>query len=220
MERLLRDGGDLDSMDRSLLDYNPSSSPSIPANCAATANGKAAMNNGSIAATSPTLPPPPQAQLPSLNGDGGGGGDQAAMAPPPYDEDGGGGCVHATPSAPPGQVAKKDLVVRFDGEKTEVKSVAGGGGGGVSAAAPVAAAAASALAPAQPLSPNDNPAYGSPLRVAEVPGTGGNGGDVRGEVRRTVPELTVDGRRTGGAGLSRASRKKMSAFLFSSYSAH
>ena len=198
MERLLRDGGDLDSMDRSLLDYNPSSSsPSVPANCAA-ANGKAAMNNGSIAATSPTLPPP-QPQLPSLNGDGGGGvGDQAAMAPPPYDEDGAGGCVHATPSAPPGQLAKKDLVVRFDGEKTEVKSVAGGGsgGGGASTAAPAAAAAASALAPAQPLSPNDNPAYGSPLRVAEVPGSGGNGGDVRGEVRRTVPEFMVNGRRT------------------------
>ena len=190
MERLLRDGGDLDSMDRSLLDYNPSSSPSIPANCAATANGKAAMNNGSIAATSPTLPSP--AQLPSLNGDGGGGGsgDQAAMAPPPYDEGGGGGGVTAAaaPSATPGQVAKKDLVVRFDGEKTEVKSVAGGGGGGASTAAP-AAAAASALAPAQPLSPNDNPAYGSPLRVAEVPGSGG--GDVRGEVRRPAPELTV-----------------------------
>ena len=118
-------------------------------------------------------------------------------------------------------MTKKDLVVRFDGEKTEVKSVGcGSGSGGAAQGGTSASSAAAAAAPAQPLSPNDNPAYGSPLRVAEVPGTGGNGGDVRGEVRRTVPELTVDGRRTGGAGLSRASRKKMSAFLFSSYSAH
>ena len=88
-------------------------------------------------------------------------------------------------------MTKKDLVVRFDGEKTEVKSVVGcsssdgaaeGGGrmaeGGSGGGAP----SATASAPAQPLSPNDNPAYGSPLalRAAELAGRGGS--DDRGEI--------------------------------------
>ena len=80
MERLLRDGGDLDSMDRSLLDYN--------ASAVGAANGKATMSNGSI--TSPTQPRSPPLLL-NVNGDGGGSGNEAAMTapPPPYDEGGG-----------------------------------------------------------------------------------------------------------------------------------
>ena len=78
---------------------------------------------------------------------------------------------------------KKDLVVRFDGEKTEVSAEGGRKAGGGPASS-----AGAGVAPALPLSPNDNPAYGSPLRVAEVPGTGG--GEVRGEVRR--PALEID----------------------------
>ena len=83
-------------------------------------------------------------------------------------------------------MTKKDLVVRFDGEKTEVKSVAGGGGGGSAAEGGTSASSAGGpVAPAaQPLSPNDNPAYGSPLRAAEVAGSGvggGGGSDVRGK---------------------------------------
>ena len=75
-------------------------------------------------------------------------------------------------------MTKKDLVVRFDGEKTEVKSVGCGSGSGGAAQGGTSASAA----PAQPLSPNDNPAYGSPLalRVAEVAGSGGS--DNRGEM--------------------------------------
>ena len=90
-------------------------------------------------------------------------------------------------------MTKKDLVVRFDGEKTEVKSVncscAGEGGGGVGAegsrkAEGCAPSAAAAAAPALPLSPNDNPAYGSPLRAAEVSGSGGAANSSRGELWR------------------------------------
>ena len=87
MERLLRDGGDLDSMDRSLLDYNPAAAAPAAAVNAATGCGvtTAAMNNGSV--TSPSLPQSPPRSLPSVNGGGGGGGgNQVAMAPPPYDE--------------------------------------------------------------------------------------------------------------------------------------
>ena len=81
-------------------------------------------------------------------------------------------------------------MVRFDGEKTEVKSVVGcsssdgaaEGGGGRMAEGGSGAPSASASAPAQPLSPNDNPAYGSPLalRAAELAGRGGS--DDRGEI--------------------------------------
>ena len=75
--------------------------------------------------------------------------------------------------------------MRFDGEKTEVKSVGcgSGSGGAAQGGTSASAAAAAAAAPAQPLSPNDNPAYGSPLalRVAAVPG-GSGGSDNRGEM--------------------------------------
>ena len=96
-------------------------------------------------------------------------------------------------------MTKKDLVVRFDGEKTEVKSVgcscAGDGGGGVGVeggrkaegCAPSTAAAAAAL----PLSPNDNPAYGSPLRAAEVGGGGAATNSSRGEIRREEAEIAA-----------------------------
>ena len=73
--------------------------------------------------------------------------------------------------------------MRFDGEKTEVKSVGCGSGSGGAAQGGTSASASAAAAPAQPLSPNDNPAYGSPLalRVAAVPG-GSGGSDNRGEM--------------------------------------
>ena len=76
---------------------------------------------------------------------------------------------------------KKDLVVRFDGEKTEVSAEGGRKAGGGPASS-----AGAGVAPALPLSPNDNPAYGSPLalRAAELAGRGGS--DDRGELDGSV----------------------------------
>ena len=79
---------------------------------------------------------------------------------------------------------KKDLVVRFDGEKTEVSAEGGRKAGGGPASS-----AGAGVAPALPLSPNDNPAYGSPLRVTTevAAGNGGGGGsDDRGELDGSV----------------------------------
>jgi hypothetical protein len=165
MERLLRDGGDLDSMDRSLLDYNPAASGASRAVSAVPENSKVSMNNGSI--TSPTSPPP-------LSGAGltassnGGMAAECATSPMSY---------RSAASESAGQhddmamqILKKDMVVRFDEERTSVKSaLASGGGvngsggqqqhhhceGGVGAPAVL------------PLSPNDNPAYGSPFKNPE-----------------------------------------------------
>ena len=115
MEHLLRDGGDLDSMDRSLLDYNHHSSNknTNPTIVTTSHNG-----NG---ADSPPLPDPPTQY----------NDNKAAINVSP-----------ATPlptpiSSPEGvtvmPVIKRDLVVRFTEQQNSVRCemAAGAGGGGV-----------------------------------------------------------------------------------------
>ena len=107
MEHLLRDGGDLDSMDRSLLDYNHKNNPII------------ATQNGNGGAESPPLPAPPTQY-----------NDKAAINVSPA-------TPLPTPiSSPEGvtvmPVIKRDLVVRFTDKQNSVRcemaSAATGGG--------------------------------------------------------------------------------------------
>ena len=113
MEHLLRDGGDLDSMDRSLLDYNHHSSNknTNPTIVTTSHNG-----NG---ADSPPLPDPPTQY----------NDNKAAINVSP-----------ATPlptpiSSPEGvtvmPVIKRDLVVRFTEQQNSVRCEMAAGGGGV-----------------------------------------------------------------------------------------
>ena len=108
MEHLLRDGGDLDSMDRSLLDYNHKNNPIV------TQNGQ---NGGQ---ESPPLPAPPTQY-----------NDKAAINVSPA-------TPLPTPISSPEGVAvmpviKRDLVVRFTDKQNSVRCemAASAGGGAV-----------------------------------------------------------------------------------------
>ena len=80
----------------------------------------------------------------------------------------GGGVAESeeTLCSPTAQILKKEMVVKFNEEKTSVTLASSGGGGGDSEKVEGAPAVL-------PLSPNDNPTYGTPLRNPDAASGGG-----------------------------------------------
>ena len=137
MEHLLRDGGDLDSMDRSLIDYNHTKGlanlPGSPVVSPGSGHAPHSLN-GHTSVSSPTLPPPPHlgGQADLLDPSAGLGASisfsPATPLPTPLTSPEG---VNVMP------VIKRDLVVRFTDKGNSVQcEMASGNGGGTNGTTP------------------------------------------------------------------------------------
>ena len=109
MEQLLRDGGDLDSMDRSLLDYGAMRNAQVK-------NGQPMSPTGGA-----TLPPPPSGVV------------NASPCTPPVSP--ASPCEDLSASNGNSSLIKKDLVVRFTEQQNCVASVTSSSAGGAATAA-------------------------------------------------------------------------------------
>ena len=140
MEQLLRDGGDLDSMDRSLLDYNAMKNANSMKNCGnispGIVNGASSTNENGMQITSPTalvssqLPPPIQhvsnhssSFNPSLTPVTPPVSPCSPLPPPPMMQGNGQGNLTSDLLMDAGNVVKKDLVVRFTEEQNAVRHI-------------------------------------------------------------------------------------------------
>ena len=145
MERLLRDGGDLDSMDRSLLDYNGANTngSGVTGGAGTVVSSSTGMSATGVCASSPGenggigMPRPPStASATSPNG---------GVTSPTASHNGRCEVVVNSPQGNGNDCVKRDLVVRFTEQKNAVKSAladsvdcgnGGGNGGSPSAAVP------------------------------------------------------------------------------------
>ena len=128
MEQLLRDGGDLDSMDRSLLDYN--AMKSVNAVKCGNSPGNGMQITSPTAMVSSQLPPPIQQVSnhsssfnPALTPVTPPVSPCSPLPPPPLLQGNGQGNLTSDLLMDAGNVVKKDLVVRFTEEQNAVSHV-------------------------------------------------------------------------------------------------